>query len=77
MQPCTTTAELLGSTITVTNPEQLVVSRLVTLSKYQGHHDGEQIRQPDLLMGSGDIAAMVRIAHGVRMGMTVTDEKEA
>jgi hypothetical protein len=32
--------------------------------------------QPDLLMGSGDIAAMVRIAHGVRMGMTVTDDKE-
>lgn len=32
--------------------------------------------QPDLLMGSGDIAAMVRIAHGVRMGLTVTDDME-
>ena len=32
--------------------------------------------QPDLLMGSGDIAAMVRIAHGVRMGLTVTNDKE-
>ena len=37
----------------------------------------QQGMQPDLLMGSGDIAAMVRIAHGVRMGLTVTDEKEA
>jgi hypothetical protein len=27
---------------------------------------------PELLMGSGDIAAMVRIAHGVRLGLTIT-----
>lgn len=34
--------------------------------KQQGMH-------PDLLKGSGDIAGMVRIAHGVRMGLTVSD----
>ena len=27
---------------------------------------------PDMLKGSGDIAAMVRIAHGVRAGLSVT-----
>lgn len=27
---------------------------------------------PNLLMGSGDIAAMVRIAHGLRAGLKIT-----
>jgi hypothetical protein len=31
---------------------------------------------PELLMGSGDIASMVRIAHGARMGMTLTMSPE-
>lgn len=29
---------------------------------------------PELLMGAGDVAAMVRIAHGVRAGMTLTEQ---
>lgn len=37
----------------------------------------EQGISPDLLKGSGDIAAMVRIAHGIRMGLKVTDDSEA
>ena len=31
---------------------------------------------PELLMGSGDIASMVGIAHGARMGMTLTMSPE-
>jgi len=29
---------------------------------------------PELLKGSGDIAAMVRIAHGARLGLTITED---
>lgn len=32
----------------------------------------EQGMPPHLLKGAGDIAAMIRIVHGIRMGMTVT-----
>lgn len=49
--------------------------KLVTLISGFGEQKAQlkaQGMSPDLLKGSGDIAAMVRIAHGVRLGMTVT-----
>lgn len=36
----------------------------------------QQGMSTDLLKGSGDIAAMIRIAHGVRMGLTVSEATE-
>lgn len=32
---------------------------------------------PELLKGSGDVAAMVRIAHGVRLGLSVSEGADA
>lgn len=36
----------------------------------------KQGMSPELLKGSGDIAALVRIMHGLRAGMTVTESPE-
>ena len=37
----------------------------------------DQGMAPELLKGSGDVAAMVRIAHGVRLGLSVSEGADA
>lgn len=57
--------------IVLENGELLYLSSGFSAQKAQLKRQG---MAPELLKGSGDIAAMVRIAHGVRNGLVVTAE---